>query len=75
MYVRKYLKVDAKDKIVRMVDDVRDEFQEALKEAQWIDAVTKRSAFRKAQSMLAHVGYPSELVDDKKINEYFTYVK
>lgn len=74
MYVRRFFRGDAKDKVVEMVHDIRDEFEDTLKTLEWIDPLTKRSAIRKAQAIKTHVGHPSELLDDNKITEYYKNV-
>lgn len=72
--MRRFFRGDAKDKVVEMVQDIRDEFEETLKTLEWIDPLTKRSAIRKAQAIKTHVGHPVELLDDKKITEYYKNV-
>lgn len=74
MYVRRFFDTDAQGKIMEMVGDIREEFQEVLKAAQWMDPLTKRSALIKAQSMVAHIGHPIELLDDNKIEDYYKTV-
>lgn len=74
MYVRKYFDAEAKQKIMEMVGDIREEFKEILKTSEWIDPVTKRSALKKAEFMTAHIGHPVELLDDDKVEEYFQTV-
>lgn len=75
MYVRRFFRGDAKEKVVEMVQDIRDEFEENLKALEWIDPLTKRSAIRKAQTITTHIGHPPELLDDKKIAEYYKNVR
>lgn len=70
MYVRKYFKPSAK-KIARvMVDQIRQEFREVLKQNEWMDPVTKIAAGEKVDAITTHIGYPDELYDDKKLDEY-----
>lgn len=43
-----------------------------LNKISWMDEVTKNSALEKAKALTNHIGYPDELDDDKKLEEYFT---
>lgn len=74
MYVRKYFQADAKEKVMEMVGDIQDQFQEILKTSTWIDPVTKKSAVNKADKMVTHIGHPPELLDDNKVEEYYQNV-
>lgn len=71
MYVRKYFKEDAKKNAVEMVADIREEFTEILKEVDWMDEETRKSALDKAASMSSHIAYPDELLDDKKLEDFY----
>ncbi|XP_029033207.1 neprilysin-2 isoform X2 [Osmia bicornis bicornis] len=71
MYVRKYFKEDAKKNALEMVADIREEFTEILKKVDWMDDDTRKSALKKAASMSSHIAYPDELLDDKKLEEFY----
>ncbi|XP_035741301.1 neprilysin-2-like isoform X2 [Vespa mandarinia] len=71
MYVRKYFKEDAKKNALEMVADIREEFTKILKKVDWMDEETKESALDKAASMSSHIAYPDELLDDKKLEEFY----
>lgn len=75
MYVRRFFHGDAKDKVIEMVQDIRDQFEDNLKSLEWIDPLTKRSAIRKSQAIKTHLGHPSELLDDEKISTYYKNVR
>lgn len=74
MYVRRFFRGDAKDQVIQMVQDIRDEFEENLQSVEWIDPLTKRSAIHKAQTIKTHIGHPAELLDDSKILDYYKNV-
>lgn len=74
LYVRKYFSSDSKQNIVDMVADIRQEFKEILKSSEWMDEETKKSAFKKVEELNHHIGYPQELLDDAKIEEYYKNV-
>lgn len=71
MYVRQYFNEDAKKNAIEMVADIRQEFTKILKKVDWMDAKTKASALDKAAGMSNHIAYPNELLDDKKLEEFY----
>ncbi|XP_018319545.1 neprilysin-2 isoform X2 [Agrilus planipennis] len=71
LYVRKYFHEDAKKHALEMVNDIRGEFQEILSNVDWMDEETRKNALDKAKSMTTHIAYPDELLDDKKILEFY----
>lgn len=56
---------------MEMVADIRTEFQDILKQVDWMDDDTKKNALDKAKSMSTHIAYPDELMDDKKLEEFY----
>lgn len=71
LYVRKYFKNDAKQAALDLVTNLRHEFTNILHEVKWMDGTTKTAALEKAKAITNHIGYPDELGDDKKIEEYY----
>lgn len=71
LYVRKYFNEEAKKNAMEMVADIRAEFEEILKEVDWMDEKTRENAIDKARSMSEHIAYPDELLDDKKLEEFY----
>lgn len=54
-----------------MVSDIRAEFEEILKQVDWMDEKTRANAIDKARSMSTHIAYPDELLDDRKLEEFY----
>lgn len=54
-----------------MVSDIRAEFEEILKKVDWMDDATRANAIDKARSMSTHIAYPDELLDDRKLEEFY----
>lgn len=54
-----------------MVKDIQLEFKDILHKIDWMDDVTRKAALEKAESMTTHIGYPDELLDDKKLEEFY----
>ena len=71
LYVSKYFNEDSKSTALDMVNDIRDQFYVLLKEIDWMDDGTKLKAKEKAEAMVEHIGYPSELLDMKKLTDLY----
>ncbi|XP_012252045.2 neprilysin-2 isoform X2 [Athalia rosae] len=71
LYVRKYFNENAKQNAVEMVADIRRQFTKILEKVEWMDETTRRSALEKAAAMSTHIAYPDELLDDKKLEEFY----
>ncbi|KAG5889087.1 hypothetical protein JTB14_004931 [Gonioctena quinquepunctata] len=54
-----------------MVDDIRAEFEDILKSVEWMDDETRMNAIDKARSMTSHIAYPDELLDNRKLEEFY----
>lgn len=54
-----------------MVENIRDEFISILNDVDWMDEKTRQEAIKKAKALTAHVGYPNELADNNKLEEYY----
>lgn len=72
LYVRKYFNDDSKKTAVDMVDNIRDEFINLLYDVSWMDEETREEAIKKAKALTTHIGYPNELADNKKLEEFFS---
>ncbi|XP_012288606.1 neprilysin-2 isoform X3 [Orussus abietinus] len=71
LYVRRYFNEDAKKNALEMVGDIRQQFTSILKTVEWMDNETRKSALDKAASMSSHIAYPDELLNDKKLEEFY----
>lgn len=54
-----------------MVGYIRHEFINIIKKLSWMDDSTKEAAIKKAEGLVTHIGYPSELADNIKLEEYY----
>ncbi|KAF2887463.1 hypothetical protein ILUMI_18710 [Ignelater luminosus] len=72
LYVRKYFNEAARKNAMEMVSDIRNEFLEILKKVEWMDEITRKNALEKAAAMTTHIAYPDELLDDKKLEEFYS---
>lgn len=71
MYVRKYFKNEAKQAALELVTNLRREFTNILQDVKWMDGTTKMAAIEKSKTLTNHIGYPDELGDETKIEEYY----
>lgn len=69
--MRTYFNQDAKKAADELVDNVRDEFLGLLNNVSWMDDKTREEATRKANAITEHIGYPNELADNNKLEEFF----
>lgn len=74
LYVRKYFNQDSKAVALEMVNTIKDEFEQILKKVSWMDDATRAAAMIKAKNIVTHIGYPDELMDDKKLLDYYKKV-
>lgn len=71
LYVRKYFKQNSKVAALEMVNSIKEEFEAILKTVPWMDDKTRAAALCKVKTMVTHIGYPDELMDDKKLIEFY----
>lgn len=74
LYVRKYFKQHSKAAALEMVNSIKEEFENILKTVPWMDDKTRAAALCKVKTMVTHIGYPDELMDDKKLVEFYKNV-
>jgi len=75
MYVRKHFNENTREAALDMVHAIKDEFGEILKSSSWMDDPSRKVAIEKLKKMQFFVGYPEELIDDKKLVEYYRKLK
>ncbi|XP_067648018.1 neprilysin-2 isoform X5 [Eurosta solidaginis] len=71
LYVRKHFNEDSKAIALDMVTQIRRIFDNMLSEVDWMDEATKAEAKKKLHSMATHIGYPDEMLDNAKLEEYY----
>lgn len=71
LYVRRYFNEDAKQRAIELVNNIRSEFIHILHDVPWMDEQTKVAAIEKARALQNHIGYPDELDDDVKLEEFY----
>lgn len=71
LYVRKYFNEHSRQAANELVSDIRSAFIDVLNEVTWMDEKTRNDAIKKAKTLTAHIGYPDELAEDDKLEEYY----
>ncbi|XP_011704969.1 PREDICTED: neprilysin-1-like [Wasmannia auropunctata] len=54
-----------------MVNDIKQEFTKILKKVDWMDENTRKNALEKAAIITLHIAYPIELLDDRKLENFY----
>lgn len=71
LYIKNYFKEEAKKNALEMVEGIRKEMYKMLSSNEWMDERTKQNALDKARSMVNHIAYPDELLEEKKLVEFY----
>lgn len=71
IYLRKYIKSDSKAEALKMIQIIHQEFRKTLQRTSWMDEHSIMAAINKVNAMEFDIGYPDELFDDKKLEEYY----
>lgn len=71
LYVRKYFNEESKQAALELVNYIRNAFINVLNEVSWMDDETRKAAINKAKALTYHIGYPDELADNKKLEEFY----
>lgn len=76
MYVREHFRdYRIKDDISEMTAEISSEFEKILVENEWMDKETKKEALKKLRAMKSNIAYPSELMDDAPVENYYKNLK
>jgi len=58
-----------------MIENIRGEFKQILKELDWMDEASKRAAEEKADYIDTKIGYPDYTFNDTYLNDIYKGVK
>jgi len=72
MYVSQYFNGGSKEEALEMVGEIRFQFDQMLRDTDWMDEATKSKAIDKANSMVTHIGYPQEILDMEKLTKLYS---
>lgn len=71
LYVRNFFDEVAKAEAVLMINNIRQVFTRTLKKISWMSDTVRLHALEKMKAITNFVAYPDELMDDKKIEQYY----
>lgn len=71
LYVRNFFKKESKVYALQIVQSIKKEFEESLRNVSWMDEKTMAAALIKINDMATHIGYPEELLNDTLLSEYY----
>lgn len=71
LYVRKFFHNKTKQHAIEIVENIRSSFVDMLHKVTWMDEKTKQAAIEKAKALVSHIGYPKELTNNTKLEEYY----
>lgn len=63
--------MESKKSVNLIVEIIHEEFIKTLQNVTWLDEQSKVAAISKALAMNFDIGFPDELLDDQKLNEYY----
>jgi len=63
LYVQKYFKPEAKERMVKLVDNLKASFRERIKSLTWMSDETKQKALAKLDKFGTKIGYPDKWKD------------
>jgi putative endopeptidase len=63
IYVEKYFPKEAKDRMVKLVSNLKDALKERIGNLSWMQAATKKEAVVKLETINVKVGYPDKWID------------
>jgi putative endopeptidase len=63
LYVQKYFKPEAKERMVLLVENLRKSYAERIKQLDWMSPETKQEALQKLSKFRAKIGYPDKWKD------------
>ncbi|PID94458.1 MAG: peptidase M13 [Bacteroidetes bacterium] len=60
LYVEAYFPPEAKERMIRLIDNLKRAFEMRIKNLTWMDQVTKEKALKKLDAVRVKVGYPDK---------------
>ncbi|CAO1415218.1 unnamed protein product [Diamesa serratosioi] len=75
IYVKDYFKHQEKQEVLKMYNNIKDEFLNVLKESLWMEDEMKEKMIDKLKSLTPLIGFPGENYDEQKISEFYKSVK
>merc|ERR1719412_1402680 len=71
MYVIKHFKEGAKESVLEMVNDIKEEFRNIFNQIDWMDAETRERAHLKLDAIKDYIGYPEEILVNSNLEDLY----
>jgi neprilysin len=71
LYIKEYFSEESRKAALKMADELMKEFKAAIKNADWMDEETQKEATEKLDTLKVYMGYDEQLLDSKKVNNYY----
>lgn len=68
MYVQKYFPAEAKQRMLKLVNNLKDALGDRIKNLEWMSDTTKKKALEKLAAVAVKIGYPDKWRDYSKLN-------
>jgi membrane metallo-endopeptidase-like protein 1 len=72
--VKNFFNKSDKRRVTELTLDVKRAFLGTLRKVEWMDEDTKKRALLKAEKINSFIAYPDEILDDHKVEEYYSGV-
>lgn len=63
--------MESKNAVRNLANSIHKEFIRMLESVSWMDETTRKIAIEKAMAINFFIGYPDELIDNAKLDEYY----
>lgn len=71
MYIKDFFSEESRIAATDMVNDIKNEFQETIRNSKWMDEKTKAEALKNIDNMKSYIGYDEQLLDITKVEKYY----
>ncbi|KAF5280978.1 hypothetical protein FQR65_LT14902 [Abscondita terminalis] len=75
LYATKFFKLKSKASVDSMLSNIHQRLLKILKEVDWMDEKTRNEALKKASAVSRFVGYPPEILDNNKLDDFYAELK
>lgn len=59
------------NKVLEMLDDIKEAFASLVSKTDWMDKLTKTETLQKSQKMKSEIGYPEWIFDEESLDGYY----